>query len=303
MSVPIPVLPRGFTARPLTTDDAEAVATLVADCEEFEDGWRETKAEDVLAVWHLPAVDLASQSVGVFADERLAAAGDVHGDYASVDVHPTFRGRGIGSALLPWTWAQARAQGKARVVQDFSDARRDAAALVRAHGYEGAWTGWSFRMSIADAAPPVLPAGYAFVDYDHARHARVAFDVINTAFNEWREEPQDDWPSWDAYIGAHRFLAPWGSPLVVHDGRIVGVSIALDAGADQDAWIQQLAVERAHRGRGLGHALIRETYARFAARGFSHGGLATDSRTGALAMYEHVGFTVRASWTRWLKRL
>jgi GNAT superfamily N-acetyltransferase len=303
VTVPLPTLPAGFDARALTPNDAEAVAALVADCEEVEDGWRETKAEDVLAAWSLPEMDLATGSVGVFANGALAASGDVHGDYASVDVHPSFRGRGLGSALLPWTWAQARAQGKDRVVQDLSDARTDAAALVRAHGYEPAWTGWSFRMPIADTTHPTLPAGYTFVDYDHRTHGRAAFDVVNTAFNEWREAPEDDWPSWDAYIGGHTFLAPWGSPLIVHDDRIVGVSIAFDAGTDQDAWIQQLAVDRAHRGRGLGHALIRETFARFAARGFGHGGLATDSRTGALAMYEHVGFEVRSSWTRWRKRL
>jgi mycothiol synthase len=91
--------------------------------------------------------------------------------------------------------------------------------------------------------------------------------------------------------------------LLVHGGRVVGVSVAFDAGPGQDAWIQQLAVVRDYRGRGLGAALVRETFARFADRGFTHGGLATDSRTGALAMYKHLGFTVRSSWTRWEKDL
>lgn len=84
----------------------------------------------------------------------------------------------------------------------------------------------------------------------------------------------------------------------------MGAAIAFDYGPVNDAWIQQLAVTREHRGRGLGGTLIRSSFARFAEHGHTHGGLGTDSRFGtALAMYEHVGLAVRASSTHWEKRL
>jgi mycothiol synthase len=298
-----PDVPSGFTVRPLVADDAALVADLVGACELAEDGYREIEAEDLLALWALPGTDLTTRSVAVFEGERLVAWGCVRGADAEVDVHPDARGRGIGSALLPWIWAHARAHGKTSAAQSFSDARTDGVLLFRRHGYAATWQGWSFRLPIAEMRHPALPNGYAFIDYDHGRLGREAFDVINTAFNEWRSEPTEEWPSWDGYIGGHAFLAPWASPLLVHGGRVVGVSVAFDAGPGQDAWIQQLAVVRDHRGRGLGAALVRETFARFADRGFTHGGLATDSRTGALAMYKHLGFTVRSSWTRWEKDL
>jgi GNAT superfamily N-acetyltransferase len=303
--VPLPAVPAGLTTRTLTFADAEAVAELIGACELEEDGFREVEAADLGALWRLLAPNLASRSVGVFDGDRIVAAGTVRGKDADVDVRPAARGGGIGAALLPWTWIQARAQAHDRTAQAISDARVDGIALLQTHGYASTWTGWSFRMPISGMTHPELPAGFDFVDddYNHERDGRAGFDVINTAFNEWREKPDDDWLPWNTFIGRHALLAPWGSPLIVHAGRIVGVSIAFDPGPGQDAWIQQLAVERAHRGRGLGLALIQETFARFAVQGFSFGGLETDSRSGALSFYEHVGFDVRASWTRWEKWL
>jgi len=96
----------------------------------------------------------------------------------------------------------------------------------------------------------------------------------------------------------------WGSQVLRHEGRIVGATIAFDYGPENDAWIQQLAVDREHRGRGLGGALIRGTFSRFAERGWRTGGIGTDSRFGtAVAMYQHLGFRVRTSATHWEKRL
>jgi GNAT superfamily N-acetyltransferase len=304
MTVPsVPGLPAGLSTRPLTMADAAAVADLVGACELAEDGYREAEPADLLALWSLPGTDLAARSIGVFDGDGLVAWADVRGDEADADVHPDARGRGIGSAILAWAEAHARALGKGSVAQSFSDARTDGAALFEAAGYAPSRHGWLFRLPIEGMPHPRLPDGYAFTDYDHDRDGRVAFGVINTAFNEWRPVPIEDWASWDAYIGGHAFLAGWASSLLVHEDRIVGASIGFDAGPGQDAWIQQLAVAREHRGRGLGSALIHETFARFAERGFTHGGLETDSRTGALAMYRHMGFTVRSSWTRWEKRL
>jgi GNAT superfamily N-acetyltransferase len=303
VTTPFPALPDGFTARAHTLDDAAIVAELVADCEEFEDGEREMTEADIRAFWQVPGLDLADASIGVFAGDRLAATGDVRDAYAEVDVHPEFRGRGIGTALLPWTWARARAQGADHVEQTFSDARTDGAALFRAHGYVSSWSSWLFRMPITDLRVPPLPDGYAVTPLDYAADAREAFDVIRVAFDEWRERPGETWEEWDGFLGNHAYLAPADSSVLRHDGRIVGIAIAMDYGPGTDPWIQQLAVAREHRGKGLGGALIKGTFAPFAERGRTHGALGTDSRSGAREMYEHLGFTVRTSATHWEKRL
>ena len=66
---------------------------------------------------------------------------------------------------------------------------------------------------------------------------------------------------------------------------------------DDAFWVAQLAVDRAHRGRGLARALLVHSFATAWRAGLRGVGLATDSRTGARGLYEHVGMRVtRTLW-------
>ena len=67
--------------------------------------------------------------------------------------------------------------------------------------------------------------------------------------------------------------------------------------------MHQLAVAREHRNLGLGRALLLRAFELFHARGRASVGLSTDSRTGALGLYEHVGMRVVRSYTHHAKRL
>ena len=55
--------------------------------------------------------------------------------------------------------------------------------------------------------------------------------------------------------------------------RIVGVALNYHYGVDDDVegWTQQLAVDRAYRGRGLGRALLQERFRRFHGVGYRQG--------------------------------
>ena len=59
-------------------------------------------------------------------------------------------------------------------------------------------------------------------------------------------------------------------------------------------WVGVLAVRRPWRRRGLGEALLRESFALFAERGKRAAGLGVDAEntTGAVALYERVGMHV-----------
>lgn len=68
-------------------------------------------------------------------------------------------------------------------------------------------------------------------------------------------------------------------------------------------WVQQLAVTRIHRRRGLGRALLQHAFGEFYRRDQPQVGLSTDSRTGALGLYEHVGMKVKRSYTNFAKEV
>jgi GNAT superfamily N-acetyltransferase len=297
-------LPRGLRSRPLQPGDAEVVTALIAACELQDDGVAEIAVEDVVADWSRPGVFLDDQSTAVLDGERLVAVGNVYHGRAEVDVHPEYRGRGIGSSLMRWTWDVARADGRRDVGQTVTDHRADAAALFRSHGYHERWTSWILEIRM-DEEPPAatLPKGYAIREFVPGEDDRAVYDVVDTAFNEWPDREGESFDVWQAWMSSHGSLAPWASPVVTFQDAIVGAAIGFDYGPDNEGWIQQLAVERRHRGVGLGRALLQDSFRRFYAAGRRRCGVNTDSRAGALTLYEHVGMHVRRSYTRWSKQL
>jgi ribosomal protein S18 acetylase RimI-like enzyme len=156
-----------------------------------------------------------------------------------------------------------------------------------------------------DEEPPIasLPDGLRFRDLEPGRDDRALFDLIDTAFDEWPDRESHGFENWAASTLRREEVKPGLAPLVVDGDRIVGASLTFDYGELDEGWIQQLAVDAAYRGRGLGAALLRENFRRFRNVGRHRAGLSTDSRTGALGLYEHVGMTVRASYTRYAKAL
>ena len=298
-------LPQGYTARPTTRDDLEATFRLVADCERHDSGSVDVAMSDIAADWDRPDFDLAAMSLSVWQGDELAATGDVFMGRAEVDVAPAHRGRGIGSAMLPWTWAVARADGRATVGQTVSDRRTDAAELFRAHGYEVGHTAWALRIDLGEEPPPTpsLPEGLAFRDLRPLHDDREVFEVIDVAFAEWPDRESHGFENWVASSLHREEVVPELVPLVVEGDRIVGVALNYRYDGDEEGWTQQLAVDKRYRGRGLGRALLQESFRRFHGVGFRHCGLSTDSRTGALGLYEHVGMYVRESFTRYRKRL
>ena len=300
-------LPDGYRPRRLTREDAEAVTGVVAATELDVDGAVEIDVSDVRVDWERPNFDQARMSVGVAHGDELIAFAEVYRGRAEVEVLPRHRGRGIGTALMRWTWEAARRDGRAEVSQILSDAHATGAALLRANAYEVGHVSWVLRIALDGEIPDAsLPEGLAFRDWRPGEDDRAIWRVIEDAFSEWpgrdEETPFEDWK---ATIADHEAIRPDTTPVVVDGDRIVGVAVGMDysSEASNEGWVQQLAVNREYRGRGLGRALLHESFRRFKAMGWEQAGLSTDSRTGALALYEHVGMHVERSYTRWVKRL
>ena len=95
---------------------------------------------------------------------------------------------------------------------------------------------------------------------------------------------------------------PWQLRFVLDPvGTPVGVCFTILAGTT--AYVDQLAVRRDQRGLGLARALLVDAFERGRAHGGTTSELATDSRTGALGLYERVGMVVTQTWRHWMTDL
>ncbi len=307
--------------RPLTVADRHAVHELVAASEAFADGVAESTEADLEASWGRPDMDLARMSLGGFVEGRLAAYAVVFQGRVEASVHPERRGAGLGAHLAKWTWEVARSEGRERVGQTVSDNETSAALLFNALGYERGHTAWILRRQLVVPLPAsVLPSGYRFRSYAPGADGLAIYELIDEAFSEWRNadsEPMgfENWVAYSLRGVPPEFVvlveqepgaaagSPAGEPSTgaAPAASLVGVSVGHDYESQGEGWIEQIAVRREHRGNGLGGALLAESFRRFHEAGRSSAGVSTDSRTGALGLYEHAGMEVVRSYTRWVK--
>jgi ribosomal protein S18 acetylase RimI-like enzyme len=72
-----------------------------------------------------------------------------------------------------------------------------------------------------------------------------------------------------------------------------------------NGWVKDIVVHRRERGRGLGRALLQHGFRAYHSRGVERVGLKVDSNnpTGAVRLYERVGFVVDRRYGMWEKRL
>jgi mycothiol synthase len=303
MAAGVTALPDGLTVRPATLEDAGAVTGIMAACELDADG-DVLSLEDVRAEWARPSFDLAADSVVVLDGARPVAYADLpEGRRTWAYVHPDHRGRGIGTWLVGWVEERAHERGRRRLEQTVSDADAGAADLLQAHGYAVRWHTWVFRMPLDEEPPePALPPVIALRTFEPGRDDRDLYELIETAFAEWPD--RDAGPGFEDWAATtiHRPDADPALTLVLEDrGELVGAAFCLVYG--NDGWVDQLAIKRSHRGRGLGRALLHASFREFRRRGLAAAALATESRTGARGLYEHVGMRVTRSYTRLSKQL
>jgi GNAT superfamily N-acetyltransferase len=289
-------LPDGLRARPITTDDLDAVVAMVNACELHDSGELMLERADLLADAGVEGFDPEADWLCVADGDRLVAWAllDEH-RRATADVLPDVRGRGIGTWLRRWSEARASELRAPRVHQTIDDRRTDVVQLLTAAGYEPGGTSWVLRMDHPERpGPPTVPEGIelrAFQPPDEDE----ALEMFERAFSEFEDREPSPASTWRSMVTRREGFEPEDLVLAVADGRIVGGAFLIDA---EEIWIDKLAVAREHRHRGTARALLQTAFARSFDRGYTWTSLSTDSRTGALSLYERVGMTIHRSFTR-----
>lgn len=299
-TMPAPLeLPDGYTQRALVVDDAAAVTAVMAAQELQDVGEVVIEEADIVADWQRPSYDVTQSSVGVFHGDTLVGYAEIAGgDRGDAAVHPDHRGRGIGTALARWMQELAREQGKPVVgmpVPQGSPGDRLLASL----GYHVRWTSWVLELPEGTSIPErALPEGYAIREATEADHEAV-WAVTEDAFLEWSERERQSFADWRARVPQRPGFRPWNIRVTTDPaGEVVALAIVLLFQGDgkTEGYVDQLATRADQRGLGLAQALLADSFAVAREHGATRSTLATDTRTGALGLYEKVGMSVASTW-------
>lgn len=293
----LPPLPEGLITRPLQKSDAHAVFVLMAAQEQEDIGEVSIEESDIVSDWARPSHDLGARSVGVYDGETLVAYAELMGaDRADTSVLPSHRGRGIGTWLAHWLQDLGRRVGSSVVgmpVPQGSPGDR----LLEDLGFRVRWTSWVLKLPEGASIPErELPAGYV-VRTAEPGELPAAHDVLEDAFLEWSVRDRETFEDFKAATTGRPGFEPWNLRVALDpDGAVVGVSLVLVSDNGSTGYVDRLAVRPDQRNRGLAQALLVDSFAQARAHGTSTSELSTDSRTGALGLYERVGMIPESVW-------
>ena len=309
-------LPDGYGIRPGRLEDIAPVAALEAAYDTALLGHPYMDEAWVREDWTRPRFDPVVDSWIVSSPNGdVAGYGQVYEEQPRVmvesgaRVHPDHWGRGIGGAVLEIMEVRARehlakaSEGSIRFLNDVAAEDASAHALLEAAGYVRDRRFWHMYLDLTEPRPEgAPPPGIVIRRFDRATDAAEAHAVMEEAFEghyEYAPTPFEEWeetfekPSFDPAL--------W---LVALDGdRIVG---ALEGRSLMgEGWVSDLGVRPESRGRGIGSALLIESFRAFKERGFTTVALNVDAEneTGATALYGRAGMNVRLRWDVFAKVL
>ena len=270
----------GLLSRPaLTEDELAEIRALAAACEDAD-------RHGVKLNWRMMARRVAGHGADVCWCEGNTIVGyaplDRFGDSAEMTalVHPAYRRRGIGRALVEAARAEAHHQGCAEQLLVNVRASVSGAAFLAALGRTR--TSSEYHLTWQADGPPAMPPGP--LTFRRAKQAdrefltRIAALSFGTSDTEAQRMADDDLASAEAVA----FLA-------LRDGQPVGRLSALRE--EGGIYLRSFGVLPDERGRGIGRALLAATIAAFWREGARHFSLdvVTDN-SDALALYRSVGF-------------
>jgi mycothiol synthase len=247
----------GVRWRSLGADDLDAVVALAGQSVSADGATQATYgAEFYLGMF-------GGRSVGGFAGERLVAAVSLPTRLEPTvegHVHPSFRGRGLGGAVLDWALARVPSDAVVKAPALTAEKQRlfESRGLHLTAALDRLWRPLGEPVEIA---PP--PPGISIAEWD----VRDGFDVYCEAFAElpsnsfadaeWPDRSLEDWIKWTEDMELDASLS-----LLARDEQGVPVGFA----ACWQGGPLQAGTVPAWRRRGLGHALLTTAMARVAAR-------------------------------------
>jgi ribosomal protein S18 acetylase RimI-like enzyme len=315
--LPTPPARPGYTWRPAQRADAPVIHQLRLAVDEadhsggagtlqdterlFEDSWVNPETDTLLA---LTPEGQAAALVCVFLNPQPVEEARA---FIWDDVHPAHRGRGLEAFALEWGEARGRQRLRAapgplpRVLRTGSpDHLPQRLALVESRGFRPIRYFYRMRRDLSQPIPDHrLPEGLTLRTYGPELS-----EALREAFNEsfadhWSFEPVTE-EDWRIFFVERETFRPDLTFVVMDGGEIAAHSLNRvdpEENARQglkEGWVGQLGTRRAWRKRGIATALLCASMRAFKAEGLDYATLGVDAEnlTGALAIYERLGFVV-----------
>ncbi len=310
-------LPTGFTTRPATMDDIEAIIDLLNVCAIAYTGKPEVSMSNMTSFFTTPGFDLATSTRLTFApDGKLVGYNDVD-DTNPIPVkigtwgrtHPDYEGLGIGSIGMAWAEARAR-QAIPRLPEDarvvmasfIASTVTQATQLLRDNGMSNSRHFWQMVIDLEGQPqpPPRWPTGITLTSFVEFNDLTALFHAQHEAFQDhWgfvKEPEEESLKRFRHWVENDEEFEPGLWFLAMAGDEIAGFSLCRrHSNEDEEmGWVNVLGVRRPWRKQGLGLALLHHSFNVFQRRGKKRAGLFVDagSLTGATRLYEKAGMHV-----------
>ncbi len=328
--ITIPGLPSDVRARGFDLEsDAAPLAEFLATVN-MADGFNQVLTPDELrAEWRPTPGFTPSRDALILEDASgIVAHVNVDAQVRSGNVIHSMEGwvrrdrrrQGIGRALLRWVERHSawRARSGATPSPELPhflgfgvlESIPAAMAFAASTGYVPIRYGFQMRRPLADPIPDIaLPDGIEIRPVREVDHRRI-YDADVEAFRDhWepRERTEDDFVATFSFPGLDTSL--WR---VAWDGDEVAGSVMNAIFAEENertgdklGWLEHVSVRKAWRGRGVAKALITASMRMHRDLGMEYAALGVDAGnpTGALALYEGLGFRPHLKWINHRKPL
>lgn len=310
--------PGGVEARAIERADAKAWAELLAAVELADHTGENYDADDLIEELGDPKLNAATDTIGLWSDGLMVGYGKVSGPDEVVDVHrvlaegcvhPQWRGRGLGGGLMTWLTNRAKAthverhpEAPGEIGTYAISTNSSAVKLFAACGFEACR--YFFHMERDLGAEPVpasaVPYGLRLVEFDPTYDEALRLTHNEAFLDHWGSTPKDpeSWKTW--FTGSRAFRAAQ-SYLVLDGERIVAYVLGYEYVADtaatgtRELYVGQVGTRRDYRGRGAARAALARVITVAKDAGFQRVslGVDADNPTGALGLYEKLGFQTK----------
>jgi mycothiol synthase len=187
-----------------------------------------------------------------------------------------------------------------------SEAMTSLESLVRRAGLSAERWYRQMQRPLTDPPEPRLVPGVELVPFSWDRDEEVR-RVHNASFTEHHGSAERDADAWRAMFTGQRSFQPDLSVLAIEDGAVVGYVLTYVYEADttatgiKESYFGQIGVLPHARGRGLASAVITAALRAGAEQDCKRASLEvdTDNVTGALRLYESLGFATTRSYVAW----